>query len=76
MLDRFMDSSLKGHSDDNGRVRLTVDAVERRLWLAAPPLTRRLADLCLVGGALGGTALIASPERRVSGRVSDVIGKS
>ncbi len=75
MLDRFTDSSLRDQPDDSLRVRLTVGAEDRRLWLAAPPLTRRMADLCLIGGALGGTALIAAPERRVCGRVADAIGR-
>jgi hypothetical protein len=53
------------------------ETFERRLWIAAHPArTGRVASLCLQGGALGGTALIAAPVRRLSGWVADVIGQS
>ena len=76
MLDPFIDSSLRTEAADGHRVRLLGETTERRLWIAAEPLTRRMADLCLLGGALGGTVLIAAPERRPAGRVADVVGRS
>ena len=76
MLDPFIDSSLRTESADNNRVRLLGESTERRLWIAAEPLTRRMADLCLLGGALGGTVLIAAPERRPAGRMIDAVGRS
>ncbi len=76
MLDPFIDSSLRAESTDNHRVRLLGEITERRLWIAAEPLTRRMADLCLLGGALAGTVLIAGPEKRSAGRVVDAVGRS
>ena len=76
MLDPFIDSSLRTESADTQRIRLLGETTERRLWIAAEPLTRRMADLCLLGGALGGTVLISAPERRVSGRIVDAVGRS
>ena len=80
MLEQFIDSNLRSDRADSNRVRLLGDTTDRRLWIAAGPLTRRMADLCLLGGALGGTALISAPERRfssaVTGTVVDAVGRS
>jgi hypothetical protein len=77
MLDRLIDSSQRDDPGESGRVRLLGETFERRLWIAAHPArTGRVASLCLQGGALGGTALIAAPVRRLSGWVADVIGQS
>ena len=75
MLEPLTDSSLKSEMLENGRVRQLGEVVDRRLWFAPESLTRPLADLCLVGGALGSTALIAAPDRRVRGRVVDSFGR-
>jgi hypothetical protein len=76
MLDRLVDSSQRNDPEQTARVRLLDETSERRLWVAEDPWGGRLATLCLRGGALGGTALIAAPARRLSGWVAGVIGRS
>ena len=76
MLEALTDSSLRNEPAEGSRIRQLGDVAERRLWIAQESLTRPLADLCLVGGALGSTALIASSDRKVRGRVVDSFGRS
>ena len=76
MLDPLTDSSFRNEPAEGSRIRQLGEVSDRRLWLATESLTRPLADLCLVGGALGSTALIAAPDRRVRGRVVDSFGRS
>ncbi len=76
MLEPLIDSSLRSEPAEGSRIRQLGEFVDRRLWFAAESMTRPLADLCLVGGALGSTALIAAPDRRVRGRVVDSFGRS
>ncbi len=76
MIEPFSDSSLRNEPPEGSRIRQLGEMADRRLWIAKESLTRPLADLCLVGGALGGTVLIASPDRRVRGRVVDSFGRS
>jgi len=75
MLEHLADSAQRSESADNNRVRLLGETTERRLWIAAD-LPRPMADLCLLGGALGSTVLIASSERRPAGRLIDAVGRS
>ena len=42
-------------------------ALQRRPRLPAEPRPRRVADLCWIGGALGGTALISAPAQDFAG---------
>ena len=76
MLDPLTDSSLRSEPPEGSRIRQLGEVVDRRLWIAQDSMTRPLADLCLVGGVLGSTALIASPDKRVRGRVVDSFGRS
>jgi len=75
MIEPLTDSSLRNELAEGSRIRQLGEVVERRLWFAQESLTRPLADLCLVGGALGSTALIAAPDRKVRGRVVDSFGR-
>ncbi|MEI8396358.1 MAG: hypothetical protein WCF85_16610 [Rhodospirillaceae bacterium] len=65
MLERFADSSLRNEPAEGRRIRMTDETTSRRLWIAADQMTRRMADMCLLGGAIGNTALISAPVRRV-----------
>ena len=76
MLEPLIDSSLRSEMFEGGRVRQLGEVSDRRLWFATESLTRPLADLCLIGGALGSTVLIAAPDKRVRGRVVDSLGRS
>ncbi len=75
MLEPLNDSSQRSEPAEGSRIRQLGEFVDRRLWFAAESMTRPLADLCLVGGVLGGTALIAASDRRVFGRVVGQVGQ-
>ncbi|MEI6557144.1 MAG: hypothetical protein WCO00_01965 [Rhodospirillaceae bacterium] len=75
MIEPLIDSSQRNEAADAGRIRLLGEVTDRRLWIASESQTRPLADLCLIGGALGSTALIAAPDKRVRGRVVDSVGR-
>ena len=76
MLEPLIDSSQRHEPTEGSSVRQLGEVVGRRLWFAQESMTRPLADLCLVGGALGSTARISAPDKRVRGRVVDSFGRS